>query len=367
MRPVRVLIVDDSRVIRRLVADVLSTEQDIAVVGMADSAAAALSQIEALQPDLVTLDVEMPDRSGLDALVDIRARAPRLPVIMFSSLTQRAAATTLDALARGATDYVTKPANTGDRAASIALVRAQLVPKIRALAGPTVRARATAPAPSLSAGGTSPQRVEVVVVGCSTGGPNALSEVFRNLPRKLDVPVLVVQHMPPLFTQLLAERLGKTCPLRVCEASDGQRVEAGQVYVAPGNHHLELERDPAGVVVRTHQGPHENSCRPAVDVLFRSAAAVHGGHVLAVVLTGMGQDGLRGCERLRAAGAQVLVQDEATSVVWGMPGFVAQAGLADDVLPLGDLAAAITRRVRGGERATPSFPADACPEVRHVG
>jgi two-component system chemotaxis response regulator CheB len=186
----------------------------------------------------------------------------------------------------------------------------------------------------------------VLAIGASTGGPNALAEVFSRLPADLPVPIVLVQHMPPMFTRLLAERLSAQFPIRFHEAGSGSVVEPGHAWVAPGDHHMTVVRDGLHVRLLLHQDPPENSCRPAVDVLLRSVARTFGPESLTVILTGMGQDGLRGCEAVRAAGGQILVQDEATSVVWGMPGFVARAGLADRVLPLPQIADEILRRVR---------------------
>ena len=195
-------------------------------------------------------------------------------------------------------------------------------------------------------------RVEAVVIGVSTGGPAALTTLLAAFPPDLSVPTLIVQHMPPMFTRLLAERLAVQTALRVREGEDGATVRTEDAWLAPGNQHMEVLREAAAVRLRLQQGPPENSCRPSVDVLFRSAAAVYGSGVLAVVLTGMGQDGLRGCEAIRAAGGQVIVQDEATSVVWGMPGAVARAGLADKILPLEQLGPEIVRRVRLGRSSS---------------
>jgi two-component system, chemotaxis family, protein-glutamate methylesterase/glutaminase len=197
------------------------------------------------------------------------------------------------------------------------------------------------------------QRVEVVAIGVSTGGPNALAALLPQWPATLPVPIVLVQHMPPTFTKLLAERLAAKSALRISEGTLGQTLEPGHAWVAPGDFHMIVKQDAAAVRLHMHQGPQENSCRPAVDVLFRSVAETFGPHALAVVLTGMGQDGLRGCEAIREAGGQVLVQDEASSVVWGMPGFVARAGLADKVLPLDQLGVEILRRVEEG-RITPA-------------
>mgnify|MGYP001806863176 CR=1 FL=1 len=358
MPKIRVLIVDDAVVVRRMVGDVLASDPDIEVVGVAATGRIALAKIPQVNPDVVTLDVEMPDMDGLQTLAEIRKTHPKLPVIMFSTLTERGASATLDALSLGATDYVTKPANVGSVAVALQRIREQLIPKIKQWCG---RQPTPPPAPAVTRPPAAARRptaaagVEVVVVGVSTGGPNALAEVLPALPADLPVPVLVVQHMPPVFTQLLAKRLDSACKVRVYEGSPAARPTPGTVWVAPGDHHMTVTRDHTGPRVHLNQAPPENSCRPAADVLFRSAAAAYGPGVLAVVLTGMGQDGLRGCEVIAESGGQILAQDEATSVVWGMPGFVARAGLADRVLPLPVIAHEIVRRVqatrlRAGER-----------------
>jgi two-component system, chemotaxis family, protein-glutamate methylesterase/glutaminase len=351
MRRTRVLVVDDSTVIRRLLTDILSADPQIEVVGTAPNATVALAKIQQSMPDVVTLDVEMPDVNGLELLAQIRKLAPKVAVIMFSSLTQRAAATTLEALALGAADYVTKPSGTGSREASVEQVRTELLPKIRtlgrlpdpgALSVPVSEGKLTRP---LTTAPRRSGRVDVVAIGSSTGGPNALATLFQAIPANLPVPVLIVQHMPPVFTELLATRLAATCKPRFREAHEGDELSPGGVWIAPGDHHMRLVRNGKSVKVALDREPPENSCRPAVDVLFRSVAATFGAHSLAVVLTGMGQDGLRGCEALRAAGGQIIVQDEATSVVWGMPGYVARAGMAERILPLEEIAGDILRRV----------------------
>lgn len=384
MAKIRVLIVDDAVVVRRLITDALAADPEIEVVGTAPNGRIALQKITQLQPDVVTMDVEMPEMDGLTALTELRRSHPRLPVIMFSTLTERGAQATLEALARGATDYVTKPANVGSVSEGLARVRDELLPKIRWLSGrgmpsgpgrpPTPPAGASAPSSvqatrSQIAGpgpvprsplATRPRRepvgVDVIAVGVSTGGPVAIGKIFSRLPRDLPVPVLVVQHMPPVFTRLLADRLASTCQVPVHEGAPGMRVEPGHIYIAPGGYHMVVKRDVTGhVLLDTNNDPPENSCRPAVDVLFRSVARVYGGRVLATVLTGMGHDGMRGAEAIREAGGFIIAQDEATSVVWGMPGAVVHAGLADEVLPLEAIADALTRRCRAaGQRGLSS-------------
>jgi two-component system, chemotaxis family, protein-glutamate methylesterase/glutaminase len=352
MPPIRVLIIDDSVVIRKLLGDCLAADPEIEVVGAASRGHLGLARIPQLKPDLITLDVEMPEMSGLETLREIRASYPRLPVIMFSTATERGTATTIDALALGASDYVTKPSNAGSAAAALERVRSDLIPKIKALCGRATPARSELAAPLVADRRIYPVRpasvVQALAIGVSTGGPNALAKLIPALPRDLGVPIVIVQHMPPVFTRILAERLSKLGPFAVREGQSGESVRAGEVWIAPGGLHMKVQRQAkGGVAIELNEEPPENSCRPAVDVLFRSVAEVWGGQALALVLTGMGQDGWRGAEAIRLAGGQVLAQDEETSVVWGMPGYVARAGLADAIVPLQELAGEVARRVRG--------------------
>lgn len=349
MSKFRVLVVDDSVVVRRVVTEELAAQEDLEVAGTAATGRIALAKMTQLNPDLVILDVEMPEMDGLTALTHMRRSHPATPVVMFSSLTELGAAATLDALSLGAADFFAKPGGPGGLEASRQVIRCELIPAIRALCARKCRAAGAATkltAPLRTLGGTT--RVDVVAIGASTGGPNALAELFAGLTAALPVPLLIVQHMPPMFTRMLAERLSKNSPIPTVEAASGTELEPGRAWVAPGNFHLVAVRDGARVRTKIHQEPPENSCRPAVDPLLRSVAAVYGRHALTVILTGMGQDGLRGCEAIHAAGGQILVQDEETSVVWGMPGFVARAGIADKVLPLSLMAAEILRRTGSG-------------------
>jgi two-component system, chemotaxis family, protein-glutamate methylesterase/glutaminase len=356
MPKIRVLIVDDSVVVRRLVADVLGSDPSCEVVGTAANGKIALAKIVQVNPDVVTLDIEMPEMDGLETLAALRKTHPRLPVIMFSTLTERAAAATLKALTLGANDYVTKPSAANLAAASQQL-RDQLLAKVRLFGGAAIgspRATATPRSPPIVAKPrSSTAQVDVLMIGCSTGGPNALTSLLEAFPPNPSVPVVIVQHMPPLFTRLLAERLHAHTGLRVKEARGGEVLAPGDLWIAPGDYHMVVRREGSARRLELLQTPQENSCRPAVDVLFRSVVECYGAHTLAVVLTGMGQDGLRGCEHVREAGGQVVVQDEATSVVWGMPGYVANAGLADAVVPLGQVASEVWRRI-GGIRKAPS-------------
>lgn len=339
---ISVLVVDDSAVIRRLVTDVLGADPGIRVVGTAPNGKIALEKINQLNPDIITLDVEMPVLDGVSTVRELRKKHPRLPVIMFSTLTSVGAEATFAALRAGASDYVTKPANTGSLPESVASVREQLVPRIHALCAR--HTQVAAPPPRRRTG--RPEPVKAVFIASSTGGPEALRTVLTALPGDLSVPLFIAQHMPPVFTEMLAKRIDADSALTVTEARDGESAVPGHVYLAPGDRHLEVVRFADSVRTKLHSGPKENYCRPAADVLFRSAATVYGGAVLAVVLTGMGQDGKRGAEALAAAGARIFVQDEATSVVWGMPGAVAGAGLADGVVPIGNVAETITNQVR---------------------
>jgi two-component system, chemotaxis family, protein-glutamate methylesterase/glutaminase len=339
VQPIRVLIVDDSAVVRRMLSEILVSDPDLVVAGVASSGQLALERIGLLKPDLVTLDVEMPGIDGIATLIEIRKRFPKLPVIMFSSLTERAAAATVEALARGASDYVTKPTTAQN---GYERVRYDLVPKIKALCRLPVSSNDSPPAPIRAR--SLPAQVEVVAVGASTGGPNALVKLIPVLPANFPVPILVVQHMPSMFTNLLSIRLDGLSKLRVHEARDGEGLEVGQVRIAPGDYHMVVSRKNGDRKIELNQTAPENSCRPAVDSLFRSLASCFGPHVLAVVLTGMGCDGTRGAEAIRQAGGSVIVQDESSSVVWGMPGNVVSAGLADKICPLDDIATEILRR-----------------------
>jgi len=353
VNPIRVMVVDDSVVVRKIVTDVLSEDPDIEVVGTAVNGKVAVSKLAQLEPDLITMDIEMPEMNGIDAVRAIRATRNRIPIIMFSTLTERGATATLDALSSGANDYVTKPANVGSVAQSMESVREQLIPKIKALTGRPVvtgpvRAAAPVAPPRPPAPRTAPgKKPAVLVIGSSTGGPEALSKLLPLLPATLPVPILLVQHMPPVFTRQFAQRLDRLCALRVVEATDGVPLQPGTVHLAPGDHHLVVRPGRGTHTTGLHQGPPENFCRPAVDPLFRSAVAAYDGAVLGVVLTGMGADGRNGAGEIRAAGGTVLVQDQATSVVWGMPGAVSQAGFADEVLPLDRVADAIQRHLSG--------------------
>jgi two-component system chemotaxis response regulator CheB len=342
---IRVLVVDDSVVIRRLVCHVLEEVPDVEVVGVASNGAIALNRIPQTNPDVITLDIEMPEMDGLEMLRRLRREYPAIRVVMFSTLTGRGASATLEALTLGADDYVTKASNAGSLDVSLSSLRQELIPKLRQFFSFPGKADPIAPAPAtVWPGGprTAPRAVGIAV---STGGPAALGVLVPQFPADFPLPIFIVQHMPPLFTRLLAERLNATSRVRVVEATAGERPHNGTVYVAPGDFHLTVGVTGGEIETRLDQAAPQNSCRPSADALFESMAEVYGGAVIAAVLTGMGRDGMRGTRILKAAGAQVLAQDEATSVVWGMPGAVVEAGTADEVVPLGAIEAAIRRRV----------------------
>ncbi len=455
-RAARILIVDDSAVVRRLLRTVISSDSRLEVAGTASDGASALLALDSIRPDLVLLDVEMPGVDGLGTLKQMRAARKHIPVIMCSSLTQRGAKVTIEALACGAADYVAKPSGNSSREAAMQLLAQDLIPKILALtanvinppslephsqrgtagfggnqgtlgafgaiapfsprpgeipggavagkpalpsyghaasaadsaqasaasaesiaaqssrafparpshssAPPFPVAAANAMQASINLPSVAPSSIEVVLIGVSTGGPAALDSVLPAFPSSFPLPILIVQHMPELFTSLLAERLNDRCSLRVCEAATGEPVRQGTIYIARGDWHMEVvaaglqprpvSRDKPGpasatndaiAILRLNRQPPENHCRPAVDVLFRSAANLFGGHVLGVILTGMGSDGLIGSRLIRERGGMILAQDQATSAVWGMPGAVTQAGLAQRVLPLNAIAPEILR------------------------
>lgn len=350
---IRVLIVDDSAVVRGALGRVIDAEPDMYVVTTAPNGRFALDALRQLEVDVVLLDVEMPEMDGLATLPRILADHPHVRVVMASSLTQKGAEITMQALALGAADYISKPsARTG--ASSLSAMSAEIVSKIRAIGGawrgreregkgvsPAVRA-ATILGGTHTGAGHAEVAPRVIAIAASTGGPNALSEVLSGLGRDFPIPILVAQHMPPLFTALLAQRLARDSGRECVEARDGDVLRSGGTYVAPGDHHMLVGTHEGRPFVRLAQSPPENHCRPAADVTLRSVAAVYGPASLAVVLTGMGEDGRRGCEAIRAAGGRVVAQDEATSVVWGMPGAVVHAGLANWVLPLPDIAQRIS-------------------------
>jgi two-component system, chemotaxis family, protein-glutamate methylesterase/glutaminase len=349
MSAIRVLLVDDSLIARHLISRGLNALPGIEVVGTAASGTAALGWVSSDVPDIVILDYEMPGMNGVETLKRLRALHANLPVIVFSGAGESGAKVTIEALAAGASDYISKP--TADGPGLEAIIAEDLAPKLFALCrrGPaqTAEARRERRLSMLSTSGA----LQVIAIASSTGGPNALARLLTRIPASLPVPIVIVQHMPPVFTRCLAERLDASCELSVREAHGGELLQAGDVWIAPGDFHLEVEGSAAAARIVLTQGPPENSCRPAADVLFRSVAALYGSGVLAAVLSGMGSDGLKGARAIVEARGFVLAQDQQTSTVWGMPKAVAEAGLADAVLPLDALADEIfTRAARNRAR-----------------
>lgn len=350
---IRVLVVDDSVVFRSLVSRMVEQDPLLELAGTARNGADAVAKIPRFSPDLVTLDVEMPELDGLGALRQIASLYPHIRVIMFSSLTARGAQVTVEALMAGASDYMTKPFGGPVSSDTFLHLANDLSGKIRGLfparaAGQRKR-HGIVPAPLATRFSVAPPRFRlaprVFVIGVSTGGPSALAEIVPQIPADFPLPIAIVQHMPPHFTRLLADRLARVSSIPVLEAADGMIAVPGTALIAPGDYHMRLVQEGGHLKVSLNQQAPENSCRPAVDVLFRSVADACHGAVVAAVLTGMGKDGLLGVRQLKNLGATVLVQDRASSVVWGMPGAVAEASLADEILPLQQIVPTVLNKV----------------------
>jgi two-component system chemotaxis response regulator CheB len=353
-----VLIVDDSALVRRLLTDLLSSEPSIEVLGTAGDAYAARDKIKQLNPDVLTLDVEMPKMDGVNFLRNLMRLRP-MPVIMVSSLTDHGASITLDALAAGAVDYLPKPKI--DIAATIGDYRDLLIAKIKAAA--TARPRPFLPAPEVpkrqSVEAVLPKRAprhfrttdRIIAIGASTGGTEAIKAVLMGF--EPDTPgVMIAQHIPKAFSAPFAKRMNDCCRMTVCEAEDGQQVLPGHVYIAPGDRHLMLLRDGARYICSLDDGTPVNRHKPSVDVLFRSVAQQAASNAIGVILTGMGQDGALGLKEMREAGAYTLAQDEASSVVWGMPGQAVAMDAAIKVLPLDEISGEVQRRAMDVVQAT---------------
>ncbi|WP_029068280.1 protein-glutamate methylesterase/protein-glutamine glutaminase [Jonesia quinghaiensis] len=357
---IRVVVVDDSVVIRRLVVQALESDSGIEVIATAANGKLGLAKIEQLKPDAITMDIEMPEMNGVEAVRALRKKGIQTPIIMFSTLTERGATATLDALTAGASDYVTKPSNVGSINESLRVVAGELIPKIKALVPHKATSRGGAPGRPGAPGAGGPastatahamfrqssvntrtderqHAIRAVVLGSSTGGPEALSKVIASLNQPLPVPMIVTQHMPPVFTKQLAARLDRLGPNRVHEAHNRQLLQPANIYLAPGDYHLELAYRDNGVYTTLTQGPPVNFCRPSVDVMFASAQKIFGPELLSVILTGMGSDGKNGAGHIAEAGGTVIVQDQGTSVVWGMPGATATAGYAHRILPINEI------------------------------
>jgi len=379
-RPLRVLAADDSAVMRGIMHRLFAMHAEarrselpsMELCGVAQDGIECLEAVKALRPDVLVLDLEMPRLNGLEVLDRLRVEHPELPVIMCSSHTERGARSTLDALSRGALDYVMKPSAQNDFAAGLLSLSQQLLPRIAALAMNTSRGDGGRQREEKSCENVSPEAaqrprtgegnaaIEVVVIGLSTGGPSALEQMLPLLPADFPVPLLIVQHMPKLFTGALAERLDKCCALHVEQGYDGAVIRPGTAWLAPGDAHMEVaprvllgESGTRGVRVQLHRREPLHHCMPSVDYLFFSAARMYGAGTLALVMTGMGSDGLEGARTVHERGGVVLAQDEATSAVWGMPGRVSAAGIASATLPLAMLAEALQQRVSNSRMTRP--------------
>lgn len=399
--PYRVMVVDDSAIIRGFLCRYLSEDPAIEVVTTANNGKVALQQLDAFDVDVVVLDIEMPEMDGLTALPKMLEKKPNLKVVMASTLTLKNAEISMRAMQMGAADYVPKPESARSVNASTDFKR-ELVGKVKAwasvgrrkgsgskaakiiatdnvsyiapieqtvhnsqhrhdvsdkLAGAPKSASSSATQSIKSSSGKlltlrqgSRRKPEVMVVGSSTGGPQALPKFFSGFEKQPDVPILLTQHMPATFTNLLAQHLGLATGWPAEEGADGTIIKPGHIYVAPGGRHMEVVRDGPRIKLHISDAPPENFCRPAVDLTLRSAGAIYGERILAVILTGMGQDGLKGCRGITEDGATVLAQDEASSVVWGMPGAVATDGICSEILPLTELGAAASRWLQGEAR-----------------
>jgi two-component system chemotaxis response regulator CheB len=341
---------------RRLIRTVIEKQPGLKVVFEACNGQEAVDNFATSKADIIIMDVEMPILDGIDATRAIRRLNRSIPILMFSSLTSNGAEATLDALSAGANDVVVKPSAAGHISQAMAQLANDLIPKITQLTKRSIAARPKSDPPSdaISSGfetNDSPC-VKAVAIGVSTGGPDALVAVLKDIPSSFSAPIIIAQHMPPVFTKLLAERLSARCPLPVREAKDGDTVEPGQVLLAPGDYHMTVVREGTQVIARLNQDPPENSCRPSVDPLFRSVATCYGKHALGLVLTGMGKDGMDGARLLKQEGSCVIAQDRETSVVWGMPGKVVEAGYADSILPLDKIGEELTRLTTAKSPAT---------------
>jgi two-component system, chemotaxis family, protein-glutamate methylesterase/glutaminase len=366
-RPIRVLAADDSAVMRGIMRHLFLThggslKSDLPrmeLCGVARDGVECLDAVRQLKPDVLVLDLEMPRLNGLEVLERLRRESPALPVIMCSSHTEHGARSTLEALARGASDYVMKPMEQKDFASALLSLAQQLLPRVAVLAKGARKAQGAGQSDHVRAGITrasADAAIELVVIGLSTGGPSALEQMLPKLPVNFPVPVMIVQHMPKLFTGPLAERLNKCCSLRVEQAYDGAVIRPGTAWLAPGDSHMEVADGVLGIGedvrrrgrVKLHQREPMNHCRPSVDYLFLSAARMYGPGTLALMMTGMGSDGLDGAKAVHKSGGVVLAQDEATSAVWGMPGRVVEAGIARATLPLEALADELMQRTHAG-------------------
>ena len=344
---IRVLIVDDSSVVRRTLKTVLLSDPDFSIVGAGADGKEGIELALKLKPDLVILDVDMPRMNGLEVLAELKKKNPELAIIMFSSLVQKGSVITLDAISLGADDYFCKP-STGSVEETIELLKKDLLPRLKAVFKKNQSSSGVIDMPQ-AAKKILKEHIKsvtpkILAIGVSAGGPEALKVLLTALP-PLPVPAVITQHMPAGFTKSLADHLNSQTRHPVTEAVDGDTLVVGKFLLAPGDYHMVLEPCLAGNKVRLNQNPPENYCRPAVDPMLRSVAKIYGASALTVILTGMGQDGLEGCKVIHKAGGKILVQDQSTSVVWGMPGSVFKEGLAEEALSIHDLASAIMGRL----------------------
>ncbi|MCP4107042.1 MAG: chemotaxis response regulator protein-glutamate methylesterase [Desulfobacteraceae bacterium] len=370
-----ILIVDDSRIFRSAIEESLAGESDITVIGSVRNGVKAIEFIESKHPDLVTLDVEMPDMNGLETLKAIQfinasgKNSHPIGVIMVSSFTRKGADITIKSLETGAFDFITKPEGK-NFSESIEILHRQLVVKIRYFASGRISSllskkrkakeqkkkdyRCPSPETQAPVCTSGLSGIRAIFIGVSTGGPKALAEILPSLCEKTDVPVFIVQHMPPHFTQSLAESLNSKCRFTVMEGRNEDAVRERHVYIAPGGRHMLVRQNNGKIVTVVNMQPPEKGCRPSADVLFRSAAAVYGNRAVAIILTGMGTDGTKGAGTLKRAGAYVIAQDEETSVVWGMPGSAEASGNVDAVLPLGKIPDSVYALINGHNRTVRS-------------
>jgi len=347
MAKIRVLVVDDAAVFRQGITSALKSDPEIDVIGTANNGKVGLQKIEQLKPDVVTLDVEMPEMDGIETLKNIKSKFSDVGAIMFSIHTEAGAQRTMEALALGAFDFVTKPAGQGSLAASIDKIKSELIPIIKEyykqrneklLSKSKKQQGIVTPAPVIKkhVAGIKIKK-DIIAIGVSTGGPNALADVIPKFPEKIGIPIVIVQHMPPIFTKQLADRLNTKSKLTVVEAKDNETIMPDHIYIAPGGYHMEVKTKGTDTVISLNQKPPENSCRPAVDVLFRSVAAVYKNKATGVILTGMGKDGFLGSKVMKEQGAYIIAQDQESCVVWGMPRFIVEGNLADEVASLNDM------------------------------
>ena len=356
----RVLVVDDTSLFRRVIADALALLPDVEVVGTAPNGKIALERAAMLSPDLITLDIEMPEMNGLEVLDALKSRGMECGVVIVSALTLKGGELTIKALERGAFDFTTKPTD-GDLKTNLSAVSNALAPivnayrrrwEIRSILKQTSNfnspAKAThSPTPLRAEYSPVTRKADLVLIGISTGGPNALAKMLPALPQNFPVPILVVQHMPPLFTKPMAASLAAKCRLAVKEAEEGEAVRPSTVYIAPGGRHMKIASGSTGEIKLTiTDDPLENNCRPSVDYLFRSVANHFNGNTTAVIMTGMGSDGVLGLRLLKRKNCHIIAQDEASCVVYGMPGEAVKAGIVDIVAPLEQIADEINRSVK---------------------